>query len=329
MRLFSWRPGSIGCARIPTYASSFAPCVLALLVPGLGVGQPRDVGAIQPQTNANLAPFAFPAAGLLVNAEGGARVDSECRKPHHHDRQRTDSPTALLTTQWSDDCSYKGSTSGASLQGEAGYNRILATASGFYAYTDNHLAAFDTSVVATMTDLLQFDIVGTAKSNCGLTKNIDPTNHNSPLVPVSATCIQVKFAAIWDMYDPLFDGNAAAFSSAQFTIGPLRHYPTAFAVVCNAFDLCHGGPKKWDGTLTVIIGTDPGTHQRIPFPITMTAQATVIGGAMGRSIGSSGSNYFLAGVHDFKVCVDPLDGPAVRVTSKSGTDYSNAANHCY
>jgi hypothetical protein len=329
LRLFSWRPASIGCARIPTYGSSFALCILALLIPKLDVGQVRDIGNIQPKTNANLVPFPALPVGLSLSAEGGARVDSACLKPLHHDRQRTDSPTALLTTQWTDDCSYKGSDSGAALSGAAGYNHIVAIASGFYDYSDDQLASINVGVVATMTDLLQFHIIGAAKTSkdCGLTKNIDPKDSHSRQIPVPATCIQVKFTAVWALYQPT--GGLPAFSSAQVTIGDPRIYDSAIAWICNGFDLCHGGSFKQDKTITIIIDNDSKTNQRFPFPLHMGAQASVINGVMGQSRGHHGTGYFLAGVHDFKVCVDPVDGPAVRVTSRSGTDYSNAANHCY
>jgi len=35
----------------------------------------------------------------------------------------------------------------------------------------------------------------------------------------------------------------------------------------------------------------------------------------------------VVGVHDFKIGVDPMDAPAVRVTSWSGTAYSSATQH--
>lgn len=61
-------------------------------------------------------------------------------------------------------------------------------------------------------------------------------------------------------------------------------------------------------------------------PVCVSAQASVITGAIARV----GTNNLAAGVYNVKVCVDPVAGAsAVRVTSESGTDYSNAANSCY
>jgi hypothetical protein len=272
----------------------------------------------------------MPPTGLMVYATGGADVDATCKKPNYFDKQREESATAetVLTTSWSDSCADRGAESAGELHGIAGYAQLTALATGSYTTNKDRGAFNNASVMVMFSDQLSFELIGgasnpPAKSSCGISVGAQPLDW---------VCVNVRLTTVATFVPASYDSAGGTFSSVYFSLGDPGLFGTAQPATlwtCNGFDSCRGGQYSDYKTVTVIVGKWPSGNlagQPIAFPLTARAQGTVVVGAVARPV----SNDFAAGVSNVKLCVDPVAGsPAIRVISKSGTDYSNAANHCY
>lgn len=104
----------------------------------------------------------------------------------------------------------------------------------------------------------------------------------------------------------------------------------AVAWACNGFDNCAGTQIRDWRIINVLIAKDFNTGANLTTPLVVRGEATVVTGSRTDAAHPAAANDLMAGFYGAKVCIDPVAGAgAVRVISQSGTDYSNASNHCY
>lgn len=298
-----------------------------LLAPKSAPAQPRNRDTIIPGTHSDAVVASSPTA-LMVYAAGGADVDAACKKPVFFDKQRNQEATSssVLTTSWSDQCADKGAEAGGGLLGVAGFTNLQVLATASYTTNKDRGAAINTTVMAMYSDLLTFQLVDAAtnplrKSSCGISIGA---------VPVDILSVKVRVTTVATLPPASYDLAGGTYSTFFSALGDPHLFGTDVSPPvlwnCLGFNSCRGGTYSDQRTVTVNIGNWPaGAHagQPIAIPLTVRAGASIILGAIARE----STDDLVAGVYNVKVCVDPIG--AVRVTSASGTDYSNAANHCY
>lgn len=297
----------------------------SVFIAGLLAGIARAVVVPDP------GPMSNAPMGLMLIALGNADVAAACKKPMHVDRQTTVASTEPLTSVWSDQCADHGAQSAASLEGAAAFDSLTAIATGSYTNVRDsrtYVTSSGANVTVAFNDMLRFELTSAApkslqNSRCGIT------------APGAAEwlCIAVRVSLRAGFFAPSFDSTSAAFSTIFFGLGDPKFWGTntlAVAWVCNGFDFCRGGQYSDNRTVNVFIGTNSVTNQPLTIPLTMRGQALVVTGSATDVVRPAVSNDLMAGFYGAKVCIDPVAGAAaVRVISQSGTDYSNAANHCY
>lgn len=296
-----------------------------------GVSTPTAAQIIPPSF---LEQLTKTKPGLYFHTGGQAWVMSGCTKPMHSTTLHTNSFTATLQETWSDDCADGGSSAAAALEGEVGYNQLTAIVTTAYSDDEKHIVMPAATVTGSFVDALRFEIVGSAvgQKSCGVTITPDPLQPKNTL-PTDWVCLPMRIyiRATFDV--PNYDSIGAGFSGIYFYVGDLKiasgGEPIAVGWICNALDLCHGGAYHDTKTINVVIGTNPVNHTPITTTLSASVFATIVANTGTAPVHHTIEGDHMAGVYNVKVCVESAVPGSVRVISASGTDYSNATNHCH